>query len=146
MPLTPEQKNDPTKCIYRWPTPSRLIQKPGPSQAFLEYLHTWLYDDTSAQAHMNAAGLGHLGGFVIADIAPDHIRRLIEDRTIFQYTYLHFTRMLIIVLAIGSEIDGHFGFANRQAASLTWVLLSEFVGEAKDVYQRRYKAKLEQVG
>jgi hypothetical protein len=143
LPITTEQKDDPLKTISRWPPPSRLIKKPTASKPFMEYLHTWLYDDTSAQAHMNAVGLGHLGGFMIASLAPDHIRKLIEDRTILQYTYLHFTRNLIIVLAIATEIDDHLGLNNREAASLTWGLLSGFVGEAKDVYEQRYRAKLE---
>jgi hypothetical protein len=101
-----------------------------------------LYDDTSAQAHLNAAGLSQVGGFVLSSIAPEHMQRRIEERTIRQYTYLHFTRTLIVVLAIATEIDAYRKFENREAVQRVWALLSGFVREAKDVYEQRYQAML----
>jgi hypothetical protein len=141
LPITTEQKNDP-KGIPRWPPPSRLIKKNTASQPFLNYMHTWLYNDTSAQAHLNAVGLAQVGAFVLTSVAPEHMQRLIEERTIKQYTYVHFTRTMIVVLAIATEIDAYRNFANREAIERLWGLLSGFVAEAKDVYQQRYEAML----
>ena len=141
LPITPEQKNDP-RVIPRWPPPSRLIKKNTPSQPFLIYLHTWIYNDTSAQAHLNAAGLAQVGGFAISGSAPEQMQRLLEERTIHQYTYVHFTRAIIVVLAIATEIDAYRKFANREAVRRIRGLLSGFVEEAKDVYHQRYEAML----
>jgi hypothetical protein len=141
LPITPEQKTDPS-VISRWPPPSRLVKKNSASQPFLTYLHTWLYNDTSAQAHLNAAGLAQVGGIVMSSIAPEHMQRLLEERTIRQYTYVHFTRAIIVVLAIATEIEAYSKFRNREAVSRLWGLLSGFVEEAKDVYEQRYKAML----
>jgi len=141
LPITPEQKTDLT-TISRWPTPSGLITKKTASQPFLEFLHTWLYNDTSAQSHLNAIGLAQVGAFALTDVAPDHMRRVIEERSIRQYTYLHFTRTLTVVLAIATEIDAFQKFQNREAAQRLWTLLSGFVEEARDVYQQRYEGLL----
>lgn len=123
LPITPEQKVNPS-IIKFWPPPSRLRKRPTASRAFLNYLHTWLYNDTSAQSHLNAVGLAEVGGFLISSLASEDMRRLFEERTIRQYTYVHFTRTLIVVLAIATEIDAHFDFRNREAVARTWGLLS----------------------
>ena len=102
----------------------------------------WLYNDTSAQAHLNAVGLAQVGGLVITSVAPEHMQRLIEDRTIHQFTYIHFTRTMIVVLAIATEIDAYRKFPNREAVVRLWTLMSGFVEEAKDVYEQRYEALL----
>jgi hypothetical protein len=141
LPITPQQKADPT-TIPRWPTPSRLFKRKTVSQPFLEFLHTWLYNDTSAQSHLNAAGLAQVGAFALTGVVPDHMQTFIEDRSIRQYVYLHFTRTLTVVLAIATEIDAFQKFQNRETIQRLWGLLSGWVAEAKDVYERRYEAML----
>ncbi len=37
----------------------------------MEFLEKWLYGETSAQAHLNAAGLFTVAVFLISDFAPD---------------------------------------------------------------------------
>jgi hypothetical protein len=53
--ITPEQKADPALIKY-WRAPYKLMQTPTKSQPFMEFLEKWLYGETSAQAHLNAAG------------------------------------------------------------------------------------------
>lgn len=142
LPITTGQRADPSK-IPRWPPPSRLIKRKTASRTFLGFLHAWLYDDTSAQSHVNAAGLAQVGAFMLTGVGPEHMQRLIEQRAIRQYTFLHFSRTLIIVLAVATEIDAFQSFENREAIKRLWTLLSGWVEEAKDVYQRRYAAMLQ---
>lgn len=141
LPLSPEQKAN-LKTIPYWRSLFKLKTKPTASQPFLEFLDNWLYGDTSAQAHLNAAGLLAIGLFVLSSFASDDQREVIEKRAILQYTYRHFTRTLTTVLAIATEIDNFCELNNREAAARTWKLLAEHVEEAKDVYEQRYQAML----
>jgi len=70
LSIRPEQKADP-KIIPYWYAPYRLMKEPTKSQPFMKYLEKWLYGETSAQAHLNPAGLFSIGGFVLADFAPE---------------------------------------------------------------------------
>jgi hypothetical protein len=91
---------------------------------------------------LNAVGLAQVGAFMLTSVAPEDMKRMVEERTILQYTYVHFTRAITVVLAIATEIDAYRQLANREAIIRLWTLLSGFVPEAKNVYQQRYKAIL----
>jgi hypothetical protein len=56
LPITPKQKRNPASINY-WRGPYKLMQQPTKSQPYLEFLEKWLYGETCAQAHLNAAGL-----------------------------------------------------------------------------------------
>jgi hypothetical protein len=141
LSITPEQKTNPT-LISRWYAPYRLMKTPTKSQAFMEFLEKWLYGETSAQAHLNAAGMFAAAGFVMSDFAPDDEQKMIVDRNLEKYKFRHFSRCLITVLAIASEIDNFCELKNREALSRLWVLLGGYVAEADDVYKLRYQAML----
>jgi hypothetical protein len=141
FPITPEQKVNPT-VIGRWLGPSKLAKKSTKSQPFLEFLDKWLYGDTSAQSHLNARGLSEVGLFVLSSLAPEEMREVIEKRTIRQYAARHFSRTLLAVLAIVSDIDIFCHLNNRETLARLWVLLAGYFDEAKDVYERRYQAML----
>jgi hypothetical protein len=139
--VTPEQKADPTIISY-WQGPYKLMQKPTKSQPYLEHLERWLYGETSAQAHLNAAGLFTVAGFVISDLAPDDQQKAIMGRNLEKYKFRHFSRFLITVLAIASEIDTFCQLNNRETLSHLWVLLGGYAPEADEVYKLRYQAML----
>ena len=141
LPITPAHKADPTVIPY-WRSPFRLKKIPTKSQPFLEFLDKWLYGETSAQAHLNAAGLFSVGAFVLSSFAPEDMRKVIEGRTLQQYTFRHFSRTLITVLAIACEIDNFCQFNNRETLARLWVMLGGYAEEAKDVYEQRYQAML----
>lgn len=141
LSITPEQEADPT-IISRWYAPYRLMKKPTKSQPFLEYLERWLYGETSAQAHLNEAGLFTVAGFVISDFAPDDQQKMVMDRNLEKYRFRHFSRSLITVLAIASEIDTFCQLKNRETLSRLWVLLGGYSADADDVYKLRYQAML----
>src|SRR5437879_985784 len=73
LSITPEQKANPA-LIHYWRAPYRLMRTPTRSQPFMEYLEKWLYGETSAQAHLNAAGLFSIGAFLISELAPEFER------------------------------------------------------------------------
>src|SRR5260370_32205318 len=100
--ITPEQKAAPT-LIPRWHAPYRLMKTPTKSQPFLEFLEKWLYGETSAQAHLNAAGLFTVGAFLISDFAPDDEQKTIAERNFERYKFRQFSRNLITGLAIANE-------------------------------------------
>jgi hypothetical protein len=139
--ITPEQKANPAQIKY-WHAPYRLMKTPTKSQPFMEFLEKWLYGETSAQAHLNAAGLFSVAVFLISDFAPDDKQKTIAERNFEKYKFRHFSRTLITVLAIASEIDNFCQLKNREALSRLWVLLGGYAEEAEDVYKMRYQAML----
>jgi hypothetical protein len=141
LSITPEQKANPGSIAY-WRAPYRLMQIPTRSQPFMEFLEKWLYGETSAQAHLNAAGLFAVGGFVMTDFAPEPEQKIISDRNLEKYRFRHFSRMLTTVLAIATEIDVFCQLNNREALAKMWVLLAAHSAEADDIYKLRYQGML----
>jgi len=141
LSITPEQRANPAVIPY-WRAPYRLMKTATKSQPFMEFLENWLYGETSAQAHLNASGLFAVGGFLLTDFAPEDERKIIEDQNLQRYTFRHFSRTLITVLAIASEIDNFCHLNNRETLARLWVLLGGYAEEADDVYKERYQAML----
>ena len=139
LSITSEQKADPT-LIPRWYAPYRLMRTATKSQPFMEFLEQWLYGETSAQAHLNAAGLFAVGAFLISDFAPEDERKMIAERNFETYKFRHFSRTLTTVLAIVSELDNCCQLRNRETLSRLWVMLGGYAEEADDVYKMRYQA------
>jgi hypothetical protein len=141
LPLTPEQKADPKQIRY-WYAPYRLMSQVTASQPFMMFLERWMYGETSAQAHLNPAGLFSVGVFLMADFGPEDERKLVEERSIHQFTFRHFARTLATVLSITSEIEHFRQLGNRMALIQLWVLLGGYASEAEDLYKERYQAML----
>jgi hypothetical protein len=141
LPITQAQQTNPASIAY-WRAPFKLKLRPSKSQDFLKFLDTWIYGEISAQAHLNAGGLFQVGALLISDLAPDDMRKVIEERNIRQCVFQHFTRTLLTVLAIATEIDTFCRLDNHDALTKLWVILSGYVEEAKDVYELRYQAML----
>ncbi len=143
MPLTPEQIANPgPKTIASWPHPHALSEQATTSQNFLQFLHELLYSDTSIEAHLKPAGLMTIAGILLADIAPEHHRKTVEERTIHQYKFRHFCRTVIALLGIVSEIELHCKLNNREQAAKVWERLATKNADAKDIYEARYKSSL----
>jgi hypothetical protein len=139
LPITPQLKADLTLIRY-WPSPYQLRDKSTKSQPFLKFLEKSLYGETSAEAHLHASGLMRVGAFMLSHLAPEEMQAVVEGRVIRQYTYLQFSRTLITVLAIASEIDTFLQLNNRDQAANVWGRLTGYVEEAKDVYAQRYQS------
>jgi hypothetical protein len=135
------EKRNP-KLIPRWLGPFKLSNKQTSSSAFLKWMVKWMYSDTSAEAHLTGIGLFSIAGFLLAEFGPEEDRDLVENRTILQYHFRHFSRTIMTVLAIATEIDDQFKLNNRTAISYVWRVLTEYAPDAKDMYQERYDAML----
>jgi hypothetical protein len=141
LSITAEQKADPAIIRY-WPGPKRLTKRPTKSQPFLKFLDTWFYSETSAQAHLNPAGLFSVAMFLISEFAPKEMRENVDGRMLEQFKFKHFSRTLILVLAILSEIDTFCRLDNKEDLVRVWGLLKGYAEEADDVYKERYQELL----
>jgi len=141
LSITDEQKADPG-TIHYWVGPAKLVKRKTKSQPFLEFFNTWFYSETSAQAHLNPAGLFSIAMFLIAEFAPDGMRTNVEGRMLEQFKFRHFSRALILVLAILSEIESFCDLGNREDLVRVWGLLSGYAEESDDVYKKRYQGLL----
>jgi hypothetical protein len=130
--------------IVRWKQPFKLSKKPTKSQPFLKWVVKWLYNDTSAEAHISGAGLFFVAPFLLADLADEQTRHTIESRARLQYEARHLGRTLMTVLAILTEIDAQFKLNNHAAAAYIWRVLVDYLPEAKEMYQERYQSMLAQ--
>lgn len=142
LSITPQQKENPSKRIPYWPGPAKLIKRPSRSKPFMEFFNTWFYSETSAQSHLNPAGLFSVAGFLISEFAPQGERENTEGRKLQQFKYKHFSRTLILVLAIMSEIDSFCHLNGGEALRRVWALIGGYSEEAVDVYNRRYQEML----
>jgi hypothetical protein len=142
LPITPEQKADPILIPY-WRAPYKLMLKATTSKPFMEFLERWLYGETSTQAHLNAAGLFSVAEFVVSDLVPDEDeRKMISNRNLETFKLRHFSRLLIMVLAIASEMNYFCQLKDRESLCQLWVMLGGYVPEAVDMYKQRYQAML----
>jgi hypothetical protein len=141
IPLTAEQIADPSKIGY-WLAPFKLAQQPTKSQTFLQFLNDLIYHDTSAQAHLKPGGLFMAGSVLLAEMAPEEIRKQIEQRNIHQYKFQQYCRTVVTLLGIASEIEMYCKLDNSEQLLKLWALLAGYNADAKDVYETRYQAML----
>lgn len=142
LPLTAENKADPVITLTSWPHPHALTERVSKSQDFLKLLHDLIYADTSITAHFKPAGLMEAAGILLLDVAPDDIKKNIENRVIHQYKFRHLCRTVLTVLAIASEIEVHCGLGNREQALRIWNRLAEYNADTADIFKARYKSLL----
>lgn len=136
--------------IKYWPTPNQMNKKiKTKSQNFLRYLITWLWGDTSEQAHFACNGMFTLAPYIYGDLLDDKDQRHVDDQLIHQYRYQHFSRTVILLLAIATEIDNYFLLNNKSQLLNIWMMLIKQTeipsvdSEAKEMYDLRYKNMLQ---
>jgi hypothetical protein len=128
--------------IPRWKQPYKLSKQHTKSQKFLQWMVKWLYNDTSAEAHVSGAGLFYVSPFLLADLSEEHIKHAIESRALLQYHARHFSRTIMTVLAIATEIDAQYTLRNHATAAYIWRILIDHSPEAKEMYRERYETML----
>ena len=79
---------------------------------------------------------------MLSDFATAGEREHVEGRMLQQFTFKHFSRTLILVLAILSEIDSFCHLNSREALVSVLGLLNGYSEEADDVYKVRYRKML----
>jgi hypothetical protein len=138
LSITEEQKADPSTIRY-WVGPTKLANRQTKSQPFLIFLNIWFYSETSAQAHLNPAGLFSVAMFLFSEFAPDDMRAIVEGRKSQTFKFQHFSRTLILVLAILSEVENFCHLDNRDDLRRVWEILVGHSEEAGDIYKERYQ-------
>jgi hypothetical protein len=141
VPLSAEQIADPAKIPY-WLGPFNLAPKATKSQSFLQFLVDLLYHDTSAEAHLKPGGRFMAGGILLADIAPEEIRKQIENRAIHQYKFRHYCRTVLVLLGITSEVELYCEMNNQEQLAKVWTTLAGYNPDTEDVYKMRYQTLL----
>jgi hypothetical protein len=136
--IAPEEQKNP-KLVPYWKHPFHLKEERTKSRDYLRYLDKWLYGDTSAQAHLSFAGLLRVWPFLVADKVGGEAQQIVENRTIHQYRFQHISRTAFLTLAIATELDTFCKLGNEKAIDYIWVILSEYVPEAKEMFEIRYQ-------
>lgn len=136
--LTTEEQQNPNLVNY-WRTPFKLAKRPGPCQHFLQFLDKQIYKDISAQAHLTFAGLLKVSGFLVADLLGDQAPEATGIQAMESFRFQQLSRTTIIYLAVATEMDTYLKLGNQGPIDYLWVILSEFVDEAREMYEIRYQ-------
>jgi len=136
--VSTEEQQNPNLIDY-WKTPLKLAKRVGPCQNFLQFLEKEIYKDVSAQAHLTFAGLLKVSGFLVADLLGDQVPEANRIRAMQSFHFQQVSRTAITYLAVTTEIDTYLKLGNQAAIDYLWVILSEFVVEAKEMYEIRYQ-------
>ncbi len=140
--ITSDEKKDPNK-IELWKTPTQLKDKRTKSRAFLRYLDKWIYADISAQAHLSFGGLMKSTPMLLAELVGGDHQQEVDRRVAHQYHFAQTSRTAVVTLAIATEINCYFELRNHEQALMLWHVFGEYVVEANEIYEKRYKVLLE---
>jgi len=147
--LTQDEINETEKKIHYWPNPGKmatLSKQANPQSAtgdFLSFLNDWFYKALSGQSHLNAHGLVQRGMFfteldIMVRAFGDKADKIIEQE-LERFRNDQIWISIILILALASEIELHFGFGLDQRLKYIWGLIVNYNDQAKDLYERRYK-------
>jgi hypothetical protein len=138
MKITEEEVENP-KLIPYWKHPFELKNEQTKSRDYLRYLDKWVYSELSAQSHLSFAGLLRVWPVLVANDVGGEARQMVDDRFLPQFRGHAIGVMAVIVLAIATEIDTHCGLGNAQSADYLWIMLGDYIPEAKEMYELRYQ-------
>ena len=136
--ISEEDAANPKNLRY-WPIPSKMLQHKGlseKSRKFLQFLNDWLYKELSSDAHMSAFGIIRRHAQLLREKGEERkkiLSKLKSDST--------FTTVTLLV-AICSEINDICHFDRGKKLSYLWRILIEYWGEAKELFERRYREML----
>jgi len=149
--LTADEINNPRKNIRRWPTPGGMLDKlkleheTSQTVPFIEYVNSWLYRELSGQTHLNAMGVTMRGSFFDKKMAQHILGADWEEELkelLLTYRTKQISISITLMLAIVSEIEGHFHFGRNEKARYLWGVFSEHSDITKDFWDTRYSALL----
>jgi hypothetical protein len=136
--ITPEEQADPNLVDY-WKTPFKLSKRDGPSRSFLEFMEKWIYKDVSNHSHLGFAGLQKVSSFLVEDLLGDAVQPQLQLRAMQSFHFQQVSRTAVMYLAIATEIDTYFSLGNHPDSDYLWIMFSEYVVEAQEIYDLRYR-------
>lgn len=128
-----------TKLLPYWPTPPQMLKErelSDENRTLLQFLNDWLYRGLSADAHMSSAGIIRRHGFLLLTDAEGRERILAKLKSDGVFT------ATTLVLAICTEINNLCRYGREEKLSYLWRIITEYWGEAKDLFDRRYRKLL----
>jgi len=128
-----------SKNLPYWPIPSRMLRGGGlseKSQKFLQFLNDWLYKELSSDAHMSAAGIMRRHGQLLREKGEE------REEILFKLKSDSTLTVITLLVAICSEINDICHYGREEKLSYLWRILVEYWGEAKDLFERRYREML----
>jgi len=150
--LTAAEIANPRKKIGRWATPGAMLdrlKRDGTATQdtldYVEYINDWLYRELSGQTHLNVSGITMRGVHFSNDAAKEVFGSNWEEERnehLEQYRQKQIWLSVILMLAIVSEIEGHFHFGRNQKAREVWGILIKYSDIALDFWETRYSALL----
>lgn len=152
LKLTSDQVTNPQKHIGRWPTPGKMIDivkvrwRNSPDIEFMEYIRSWIYRTLSGDAHLNYYGVIRRGSFfagkeIEAEFGQEKGRAKIKENFEAFRMEMIWT-MLVLLVSIVSELEGHFRFGLSTKAKYLWKIFEDSSDLAKEFYKSRFEEKL----
>ena len=80
-------------------------------------------------------------GLLLLDIAPEHYKKLVEERSIHQHKFRNLFHTVITSVGIISEIEMHCQLGNAEQVAKMWKRITAHNHAARDIYELRYKAR-----
>jgi hypothetical protein len=139
--ITPEEQADPVLVNY-WGTPFKLTKRESNCRPFLQFLERSIYKDVSAQAHLTFAGMQKVSCFLVSDLLSESVSEEKRKRAMQSLHFQQVSRTAILFLAITTEIDTYLKLGNHSSIDYLWVIFSEYVQEAREMYEVRYRGRV----
>ena len=139
--ITPEEQAD-LDLVKYWVTPFKLTKRESACKSFLQLLENLLYKDISAQAHLTFAGLQKVSVFLVSDLLAEAVPEAARNRAIQSFHFQQVSRTAFCLLAVITEIDTYLKLGNYPAVDYLWVIFSEYVVEARKIYEFRYQGRV----
>jgi len=139
--ISEEDAANPKKLHY-WPIPSRMLKHKDLSpetQKFLQYLNDWIYRELSADSHVSAAGIMRHHGQLLREKGEEKQKILFKLKSDSVFT------AITLIVAICTEIDDMCHYGREEKLSYLWRIIVEYWGEAKDLFERRYREMLQKI-
>ncbi len=112
------------------------LRLPMVRKNFAVVLNDWFYRNLSSDSHLSWSGYARrFSNFIDAD-EKDRTNRLMKYKSDCVMTTIS------LVLALLSEIECEMRFDLSVRLKYVWGILSNFYGEAKELYELRYLNKL----
>jgi hypothetical protein len=139
--ITPEEQANPVLVNY-WGTPFKLTKRESQCKTFLQFLEKTIYKDVSAHAHLTFAGMQKISCFLVADLLGDSVPEEKRKRAMQSLHFQQVSRTAILFLAVVTEIDTYLKLGNHLSIDYLWVIFSEYVVEAREMYEFRYQNRV----
>ena len=139
--ITPEEQANPVLVNY-WGTPFRLTKRESACKTFLQFLEKSIYKDVSAHGHLTFAGMQKISCFLVPDLLGDSVPEEKRKRAMQSLHFQQVSRTAIFFLAVATEIETYLKLGNHQSIDYLWVIFSEHVVEAREMYEFRYQNRV----